>query len=68
LNASNTTAHIARGIMLKAAVNNLPGSAPESAKEWQAWRTWQAGTSKACADFAEKEAYDLFDRVLNAGI
>lgn len=62
MNASNTTAHIARGIMLKAAVNNTTPS-EAGGKAHQAWEAWKAGTSERMAQFAEREAYNLFDRV-----
>lgn len=66
MNASYHTKWIARGIMLKAAVNDMTTATLSGSKEEKAWNAWCAGSSDKDVIFAAKEAYDLFDRVNNA--
>ena len=66
MQTSHMTAHVARGIMLMAAMNNLRADNVPGSKQEQAWNAWRAGTSDKIAAFVTGEAYDLFDRVNSA--
>lgn len=66
MNASYKTAWIARGIMLKAAVNDMTPATLSGSKTEDNWNVWCAGATDKDIIFASAEAFNLFDRVNNA--